>query len=177
MRYTASITCFLALTLSACASLPLSTLPDVGALAAVEGATSALKETAQVDLTYRSQQATLNDIREAETRVDLARARLDFATVRKHGAENGDVREFLDARRSLRDVRNVYGPTDTGRPAWGYRAYDYRRDGYGTGWPHRRSGNWAGQARSGDPVGTFGLSAKTVPNTGQAMPLSGQSGN
>lgn len=177
MRHTASITCFLALTLSACASLPQSTLPDVGALAAVDGATAALKETAQVDRTYRSQQATLNDIREAEARVDLARARLDFATVRNKGAENGDVREFLDARRSLRGIRNVYGPTDTGRPSWGYGAYGYRRGGYGTGWPHRRPGNWTGQPRSGDPVGTFGLSAKTVPNTGQAMPLSGQSGN
>lgn len=168
MRPTASIACFLAFTVSACASLPQSTLPDAGELAAVEGATPGMQAAAQANHLYRSQQAQLNDIREAEARVDLARARLDFATVRHQGANNGDVREFLDARRSLRQIRNVYGPTDTGRPSWGYRPYY----GYGTGWPHRRRGY-----ATDYPIGTFGKRVSSIPTPGQAMPLSGQSGN
>ena len=117
---------------------------------------------------YASQQAQLNDIREAEARVDLARARLDFATVRNKGADNGDVREFLDARSSLRQLRNVYGPTDTGQPSWGYRPYF----DYGTGWPRRRRGDAVDY-----PIGTSGQPISARPMPGQGMPLSGQSGN
>jgi hypothetical protein len=154
--------------LSACASVPETTGPNVGDLAAIDGATPGMQAAAQANHLYGSQQAQLNDIREAEARVDLARARLDFATVRNKGAGDGDVREFLDARRSLRQLRNVYGPTDTGRPSWGYRPY-YE---YGTGWPRRRRGYGVNY-----PTGTFGKQITTRPTSGQAMPLSGQSGS
>jgi hypothetical protein len=152
--------------LSACASLPDAQRPMSSELAAIVGATDGMVAAAEANHLYRSQQAQLNDIREAEARVDLARARLDFATVRNRGAGDGDVREFLDARRSLRNLRNVYGPTDTGRPSWGYQPY-----GYGGHWPRQRR-----QWTSG-PVGTLGLSVDQDIIIGQAMPLSMQSGN
>lgn len=168
MHRAKSLTILTALMLSACASLPDTQAPIANELAAVDGATVGMQAAAQANHLYKSQQAQLNDIREAEARVDLARARLDFATVRHQGANNGDVREFLEARRSLRLVRNVYGPTDTGRPSWGYRPYY----GYGTGWPRTRRGYGTDY-----PIGTSGKRVRTIPTPGQAMPLSGQSGN
>lgn len=168
MRLTIVTPCCLAFILSACASAPETTGPNAGELAAIDGATPGMHAAAQANHLYASQRAQLNDIREAEARVDLARDRLDFATVRNQGAGNGDVREFLDARRSLRQLRNVYGPTDTGRPSWGYRPY-YE---YGTDWPRRRRGYFVDY-----PIGTSGNQISTRPTPGQAMPLSGQSGN
>lgn len=166
MRRPLFLTCLTALMLTACASLPNAQSPMASKLAAVEGATVGMVAAAEANHIYSSQQAQLNDIREAEARVDLARARLDFATVRRRGADNDDVREFLDARRSLRDLRNVYGPTDTGRSSWSYPSY-----GYGGQWPRRRR-HWMNS-----PVGTFGLSVDEDVAIGQAMPLSMQSGS
>ncbi|GHA95457.1 hypothetical protein GCM10009069_18080 [Algimonas arctica] len=166
MRRPLFLSCLTALMLSACASLPDAERPIAGELAAIDGATPGMVAAGQANHIYRSQLAQLNDIREAEARVDLARARLDFATVRDRGAGDGDVREFLDARRSLRNLRNVYGPTDTGRPSWGYQPY-----GYGGHWPRGRR-HW-----TNGPVGTLGLSVDKDIAIGQAMPLSMQSGN
>lgn len=168
MRRPLFLTCITALMLTACASLPDAKPAIATELAAVDGATVGMVAAAEADHIYRSHQAQLNDIREAETRVDLARARLDFATVRNRGANDGDVREFLDARRSLRDLRNVFGPTDTGRRSWGHTIL-----GYGS---HR--GHWPRTRRHwvNSPIGTFGLSGDADVAIGHAMPLSMQSG-
>ena len=165
MRLTLSMAA--AFMLTACASLPQDNRPDAGQLAAIDGATPGLIAAAQTGHLNASQQAQLRDIREAEARVDLARARLDLATVRNRGAEDGDVREFLDARRALRDVRNVYGPTDTGRHELLLSRY------YRPYWPRRQTdGYW-----TGDPVGTFGLQRNSVDIKGGGRQLSGLAGN
>ncbi|MGJ8561316.1 MAG: hypothetical protein ACSHX3_13855 [Litorimonas sp.] len=119
----------------------MSTLPPSqvvpSELAAVPGATSGMIATAQATQTYQMQQAQLRDVRNAEARVNLARARLDFSTVRNKGVGDGDVREFLDARQSLRRLRNVYGPKDTGYEETFYRPFGP----FGRHWPrHDRWG-------------------------------------
>lgn len=156
-----------AVLLSACVSVVDQDRVDIGALASVEGANSGLIAAAQADHLHASQMAQLRDIAEAEARVDLARARLDLDSIRNNGPADGDAREFLDARRALRDARNVYGPTDTGRTEWGVF--------YGLGWPRRdrgRNGHWGQGVR-----GTFGIRPDSLPEPGQGQPLSALSGS
>lgn len=163
MRYVI-LSCLSALLMSACASIPMSeaSLPNerVSDLAATPGATPGMIAADQASHTYAAEQAQLRDIRNAEARVSLARARLDLATVRNKGADDGDVREFLNARQSLRRLRTVYGPTDTG-----YRDQFYVPVfPYGRHWPRR------GKRHSTEPVGIAGSAG---PNIGNAKPLSG----
>ena len=142
--------------ISACASVPSASTPTE--LASIEGATPGMVAAAQATDQASLHAAQLTDIRNAEARLDLARARLDLASVRNRGASDGDVREFLSARRALRDARNVYGPTDTGRrdiTIWRYHPY-------GTPWP-RPNRRWFN-----DPD-----SVSESPDSGAAMPLSG----
>lgn len=133
----AVLSCMSALMVGGCVSTAPSNGGVPAELAVVPGATSGMVAAAQSTQTYQMQQAQLRDIRNAEARVDLARARLDFSRVRSKGAEDGDVREFLDARQSLSRLRNVYGPTDTG-----YEGNIYRPFGpFGRHWPrHDRRG-------------------------------------
>jgi hypothetical protein len=145
MRF-AVLSCISALMVSACVSThsPNRVIPSE--LAAVPGATPAMVETADATQTYQMQQAQLRDIRNAEARVDLARARLDFSTVRNKGTDDGDVREFLDARQSLRRLRNVYGPTDTG-----YEERFYRPFGpFGRHWPRQDRWGYEGPEKIAD---------------------------
>lgn len=162
MRY-AVLSCLSALLMSACASIPTSDKPlpidRLSDLAATPGATPGMIAADQASYTYAAQQAQLRDIRNAEARVTLARARLDLATVRNKGADDGDVREFLNARQSLRRLRNVYGPTDTG----------YRDQFYGPIFPHGRHWPRRGKRHSTEPVGIAGSAG---PNIGGAKPLS-----
>ncbi|MGB6228735.1 MAG: hypothetical protein WBF53_01240 [Litorimonas sp.] len=155
-----------ALFLSACATLPEASAPNAVQLGALDGATDELKAVAQMDQQTNLQQAQLTDIREAQTRLDLARTRLDYATVRDRAAEDGDVREFLDARRSLRQLHNAYGPTDTGRQEFLYRPF-------GPFWP-RRHDRW--DTSPAGTAGTAGISKSDTPTVGAAMPLSGLPG-
>ncbi|WP_298915565.1 hypothetical protein [uncultured Algimonas sp.] len=141
MRLTV-LTCLAALGMNACMTVPAVESPQVAELAAIPGATPGMVAAAQATTLYQGQQAQLRDIRNAEARVDLARARLDFDTVRNRASDDGEVREFLDARRSLRRLRNVYGPTNTGR-----RDFHFNPFGYGRHWP-RRDG-WLGQYSNG----------------------------
>ncbi|MEL6687336.1 MAG: hypothetical protein AAFP97_06925 [Pseudomonadota bacterium] len=141
--------------MSACASVP--TAPTPYQLASIEGATPGMLAAAQATDEASLQAAQLTTIRNAEARLDLARARLDLATIRQRGADDGDVREFLDARRALRNARNVYGPTDTGRQevliGW-FNPYAGR-------WP-RPNRHWLAEPDEGS----------TTLNSGAAMPLS-----
>ena len=141
--------------LSACASVsPHQTRSD---LAALEGATPGMKAAVEASDEANLHAAQLADIRNAEARLDLARARLDYDSVRNRAADDGDVREFLDARRALRDARNVYGPTDTGRQEFSLWPFI----SYGQHWP-RRDRNWLSEPDGeAEPL-----------NPGAALPLS-----
>lgn len=140
---------------SGCASV--STPTPQSELAAIEGATPGMIAAVQASDEASLHAAQLSDILNAEARLDLARARLDLATVRNKAANDGDVREFLAARRALRDARNVYGPTDTGRSEisiWPLYPYGGR-------WP-RPHRHWLSEPDS----------ESTDLNPGAAMPLS-----
>jgi hypothetical protein len=104
----------LTLGLSACATAPPGAPLKASKLAAMDGASPGMIAAAQAVQSETRDRTQLVDIRNAQARLDLARARLDYATVRRRGADDGDVREFLQARQDLRRLRNVYGPTDTG---------------------------------------------------------------
>lgn len=152
----AVLSCISALMVSACVSTAPSNGALSGELAAVPGATSGMVAAAQSTQTYQMQQAQLRSIRNAEARVDLARARLDFSRVRSKGAEDGDVREFLDARQSLSRLRNVYGPTDTGYEGIAYRPF-------GRHWPRHDRRSYEG---------TTGIAGSPEQAIGAALPLS-----
>lgn len=142
----AVLSCISAFMVSGCVSTlpPSQVVPSE--LAAVPGATPGMVATAQATQTDQMQQAQLRDIRNAEARVDLARGRLDFSTVRNKGVGDGDVREFLDARQSLRRLRNVYGPTDTG-----YEEKFYRPFGpFGRHWPRHDRWGYDGPEKIAD---------------------------
>jgi len=148
-----------ALLLSACASTAADDRATPRELAAVPGATTGMIATADATQSYQMQQAQLRDIRNAQARVDLARARLDFQTVRNKGADDGDVREFLDAKNSLRRIRNVYGPTETGYEEQFYRPYGP----FGRHWPRHDRWGYDGPDTSVD---------STSVTNGGGMPLS-----
>ncbi|MEM7729197.1 MAG: hypothetical protein AAF311_07965 [Pseudomonadota bacterium] len=164
-----------ALLLPACASVAPSPSPLATELAATSGATPGLIAAAQAVQEQSLHTAQLADIRNAEARLDLARSRLDFNAVRNRGAEDGDVREFLDARRSLRLLRNVYGPTDTGyRDIFSAPVWPVWRRGHGGGFPGIGfSGGWQDGAQP--PLGLSGRAGgHSAPlSPGAAQPLSG----
>ena len=141
--------------LCACASV--SDHQTQSDLAAIEGATPGMIAAVQASDEANLHAAQLNDIRNAEARLDLARARLDLATIQNKSVDDGDVREFLAARRALRDARNVYGPTDTGRPEVLIRPF-YP---YGGRWP-RPDRHWLSEPDR----------EETDLNPGAAMPIS-----
>lgn len=146
--------------LCACATLPSSDGPLASDLAKVPGATTGMIAASEATQTYATQQAQLRDIRNAQARVDLARARLDLATVRNKGAEDGDVREFLTARQDLRRLRgSVYGPTDTGYN----EIILYPFGHYDRHWPRRGPRYFDGTVRASDSF---------TPEAGTATPLS-----
>lgn len=159
MKRTA-LSCCAALVVSACASTDAVEAPRPGEIAALPGANTAVIAADQASRTYASQQAQLREIRNAEARVTLARTRLDLATVRNKGASDGDVREYLNARQSLRNLRSVYGPTDTG----------YRDQLYIPFFPYESE--WPRRDRRKDS-GPIGIAGKTNPSAAQAKPLSG----
>jgi hypothetical protein len=149
--------------LPACASVADPDPVRASDFAPVTGAEPALQAAAQADSRLALEAGQLRDIRNLEARLDLARARLDYSALRRGSADEGDVREFLDARRALRDARNVFGPTDTGYrdvfsvPLWG--------------WGHDRAGRWP-DSRPRRLDGSGAAASDVVPNGGGAMPLS-----
>lgn len=166
MRFSA-LFCLSAFIMTACASAPTKKTAHLESLADMEGATPDMIAADQATQTYAMQQAQLREIRNAEARVDLARARLDWASVRHRGTEDGDVRDYLDARQSLRQLRSTFGPTDTG-----YRGELYHAlSPFGLIWLHhdRRE-----RRRRSDPSGiSGGTTVVSTPRIGAAEPLSG----
>lgn len=108
----------------------------------------------QATVSNQMAEARLRDLRNAEARLRLAGARIDFSKT----VDEGDLREFLAAREDLRRLRATYGSTDSG-----YRA---RFHPFHWGTWGRRTGDYSMNMQDGTNTGL---------NPGAAMPLSASS--